>query len=82
MWVSLSYFKRFRDLLKQVVIFNAIKKILRDLRSKNFEQMALKVSRETRHRTPNRTLHFALEICYCRFIIIISYDTRVFTLVK
>ena len=65
--IFLRYFKGFRDLLKQFVTFDAVKNILRDQRSKNYEQMAPKVSRGTLHRTPNRTLHFAQEIFLVTF---------------
>ena len=61
-FLSVRYFKGFSDLLKQIVAFDAAKIILRDQRSKNYEQMAPKVSRGTLHRTPNRALHLALEI--------------------
>ena len=46
-WIFLliRYFKRFRDLLKQVATSDAIKNILRDQRSKTYEQMVPKVSR-------------------------------------
>ena len=77
--IFLRYFKGFRDLLKQFVTFDAVKNILRDQRSKNYEQMAPKVSGGTLHRTSNRDLHFAQEIFEWRFIVIISYDTDVFT---
>ena len=61
-FLSIKYFKGFRDLLKQVVTFDAVKKILRDQRSKNYEQTAPKASRQTLHRTPNGAIHFALDI--------------------
>ena len=66
-FLSIRCFKGFRDLLKQVVTFDGVKKILRDQRSETYEQMV--------HRTPNR----ALEIFNWRFIIIISYYTRILT---
>ena len=75
----IRYFKGFRDLPKQVMTFDAVKKFLRDQRSKNCEQTAPKVSGGTLHRISNRDLQFALEILDWRFIIIISYDTDVFT---
>ena len=61
MYFFIRYFEGFRDLPKQVMTFDAVKKILRDQRSKNCEQMAPKVSGGTLHRTSNRDLHFALE---------------------
>ena len=81
-WVNvffIRYFKRFRDLLKQVVTFDAVQNILSDQRSKNYEQMAPKVSHGNLHRTPDRALHFTQEIFNRRFIIIISHNTREFT---
>ena len=56
-FLSIRYFKRFRDLLKQVVTFDAVKKILRDRRSKTYEQTAPKVSRGTLHGTHNPIVH-------------------------
>ena len=46
-WIFLliRYFKRFRELLKQVATSDVIKNILRDQRSKTYEQMVPKVSR-------------------------------------
>ena len=61
-FLSIRYFKGIRDLLKQVVTFDGVKNILRDHRSKDYEQMSPKASRNTLHRTPNGALHFALEI--------------------
>ena len=74
-FLSIRCFKGFRDLLKQVVTFDGVKKILRDQRSKTYEQMVPKLSCGTPHRIPNR----ALEIFNWRFIIIISYDIRILT---
>ena len=68
-FLSIRYFKRLRDLLKPVVTFDAVKKILRDQRSKTYDQMAPNVSRETLHRTYNRALHFALEIFHYHYFI-------------
>ena len=73
-FLSIRHFKGFRDLLRKVVTFDAVKNVLRDQRSKNYERMAPKVSRGTLHRTPNRTLHFPVEI-----FVTISYDTLVVT---
>ena len=49
-------------MLKQVATFDAVKKLLTDERSKNYEQMTPKVSRRALHKTPNKALHFTLEI--------------------